>query len=199
MRRISWKIFFIFLLLINGGKPSVADQKHFNKGLIFEENFENGRNNMPNGWKAIGGNGINLEWSSIEKNSGLRSVEIKSSSNESSGGWLYQTILIKGGVEYRISYRVKLSNVTSIDKGANLVVKFYSERGDNLGIKESPYLKGSTNWSVYTMNFITPSNANKIELILKMDSAQGKVWYDDIVICEKNETPTFGFAGEFKK
>jgi hypothetical protein len=181
-------ISFIVVLLFLFCSPFV--ESVFAANLLLNPSFEDGTTN----WSKYGGI---FEASSSTINNGTRSAVL--SSTTSSTKWIYQTVLVTGGVYYSFSgYTVKNDNNVS---SVLLRISWYSSSDSDSELSHNDSISTLTdNNSSYQFlsagPFVAPNNASsaKVKAVAAFSSTnQASVYFDDFIFQETaapTSTPT---------
>ena len=162
----------------------------FNRAnLLKNASFELCWNNPPEFWKQWSQNcGAKFIFPEPDR-TGYTSVAIQMNAfdlyNPSpQAGWVQNTP-VRGGQSYVISGWIKTENIRGKD-GAIIVIKWKDSGNQWLSdTKLMDYIKGSTDWIVYTATVIAPANASFCTVGCYMVNCSGTAWYDDILFKAK--------------
>ena len=118
---------------------------------------------------------------------------------EDIGTGIYQTFAVESGRSYFFSASAKSSNV--LGWTSTLRARFINEEGELTGPEETlnmnPEMHADYAWEEFTMIFEAPEDVSSVSMEL-LNTAAGKIWYDDVFLMSAANGSTGAMALERK-
>ncbi|MCU6707937.1 DNRLRE domain-containing protein [Paenibacillus sp. J5C_2022] len=92
-----------------------------------------------------------------------------------------QTVPVTGGEIYDLSLSVKLDNIVSSDKGAQIRIQYFDQSWNKVG--DSAYIvvgTGTKDWHEVTYSAEVPADATRFQIEPFLWLATGSVWFDNV-------------------
>ncbi len=160
-------------------------------GAIHNPGFETGFSQPDDvlfSWKVPAVEDVRVQLNGFRKRSGKRGLEVSFNSYEKPQlAVVYQTIAVKPGAKYRISFWVKTQNLASRGLPVLEVLNF----SDGAVLSSSKAFPDGTNeWQNMSVEFAVPSNSEGVSIRTAREYCgetcllTGTLWYDDFQLTE---------------
>lgn len=159
------KLIFLVIVFL-GFLPSAFAQQ--NDVPVINSSFENGDQNMPQGWKPVGKGKTNWERQGLHG----RAISVEATETGNSLYWTSEPLKLKKLTFYKMSF---WSKHQGIQRGAIIA-------GTN-GINRN-FPVGDERWQQHSYVFMSPDNTDDIRLVLGQWNGKGKVLFDEVSLQE---------------
>ncbi len=118
---------------------------------------------------------------------GRRSVKILQDIGNQHGQFR-QRVKCSGAKRYRLRARIRVAlEGTGDDSGANLSLRAFNEGRLTGELRYRPFLVGRADWSLWEADYVTPRDADTLEVAFDMRRSAGVAWFDCVELFEVSE------------
>lgn len=194
---------FLILIVMSIGLFPATHASAAGENLISNPGFEVGRGNLPICWSfVIGARGNRFEWVCDDIHSGKKSLKMTSINPPSSGtsmGVFSNSFKAPAHSRVEVLLWMKANNV--INRGdlgwfrLRVTLAAYNTSGDKIQHRDLLSEEGSFPWKKIRGGMIVPEGTDTMDLSIKLTTATGTVWMDDVEVKVVKEVPAVDLTG----
>ncbi|MDQ0254107.1 hyaluronate lyase [Evansella vedderi] len=143
-------------------------------------------------WVPVGNPTLSLEQDEFLQ--GAQSLHVDAQTS-GSRAFIFQDIDVIEGQGYKLNVWAKTEDVDA-SWGGMVVRTQYWDMARNQKIGDGPNIaavKESTDWTLYELNMIIPEGTDTLRVELGLETASGKIWFDEVTLEQTGEKILTGF------
>lgn len=104
---------------------------------------------------------------------------------------VFQNVSVSTGTTYELSFWTKTENVKASWGGVYVRTQLFNSSGKKVAMgPKTDKLKGTHDWTLEKLRIPIPKEASQLRIELFLETATGKVWFDNVRLVKTNEVLT---------